>query len=169
MEPSFVDELLTQLTIDAGVSAHTCLETLSKIMLNVLQFPTVPKFRRLRPSNPVLARTVFAVPQAELLLAEFGFVEQTEAGETIFAIPEGVAGNTAVASAVAQYALSTAPEARPSNAPSIAGSPLAGAAPAPGADEVRRAALEAARARKAEEEKERARQRARLRRHGLRN
>jgi len=52
------------------------------------------------------------------------------------------------------------PEARPSNAPSIAGSPVTGAAPAPGADEVRRAALEAARARKAEEEKERARQRA---------
>ena len=153
---SFHDEIIEQFCVDVPHSqVHTCLETLSKIMLNVIENPSNPKFRRLRPVNATLARTVFAFPQAELLLTLFGFVESVEAGETVFVLPEGVTGAADVAKSIATKALKTAPAAA---GPAVA--PLVAPSANPAGEDARKAALEASRIRLIAEEKERQRQRA---------
>lgn len=151
---TLADELIEQLCADAGAEAsHACLETLSKLMVNTRKDPANVKFRRVRTGNAVLARTVFAYPQAELLLSAFGFVEEVGGdGEGAFVLAEGAAGDSGVLQAVVRAALRTAP-------PAAAPAPAPGAAPS-AADEARKAALEAARARHASEELERARVRA---------
>lgn len=148
---TFATELLDQLCVDAGPDAHACLETLSKLLVNTIREPANAKFRRVRPGNAILARTVFAFPQAELLLASFGFVETAAEGETVFVLPEGVVGDASLLRAVMKRTLESKPVGEVVDAP------------APAHDEGaagRHAALEASKARRAAEEKERVRQRA---------
>ena len=148
---TFATELLDQLCVDAGPAAHACLETLSKLLVNTIREPANAKFRRIRPGNAILARTVFAFPQAELLLASFGFVEMAPEGEAVFVLPDGVVGDATILRAVMKRTLETKPVGERMDAPA----PL----PDEGA-EGRRAALEASKVRRAAEEKERMRQRA---------
>lgn len=155
---SLSEELVQQLCIDAsacGVDAHTCLVNLEKIMKNAIANPGNAKFRRLRTTNPALIRTVLAVPQAELLLTSFGFLEQTDAdGETFLVLPDGVVGDAQVADIVARGAATT----KPADAPISTITPSAQVAPTAEAME-RAQMLAEAKARHAAEEKERLRQR----------
>ena len=55
------------------LDAQTGLETLEKIMLNVIANPEEEKYRRLKVNNPTIQTKVLAHPHAEEILTLFGF------------------------------------------------------------------------------------------------
>lgn len=66
---------------------QTGLETLEKIMLNVIANPDEEKYKRLKINNPTIQTKVLAHPRAEEILTLFGFSRSVnEGGEEILAM-----------------------------------------------------------------------------------
>jgi len=66
------------------LDAQTGLETLEKIMLNVIANPDEEKYRRLKINNPTIQTKVLAHPHSEEILILFGFSRAlNESGEEI--------------------------------------------------------------------------------------
>ena len=81
-----MDEALSKVSVSPGGS-H-CLQLFSKICLNIVVEPEELKFRRLKLSNPALAKGLWAVEGSKDLLRNLGFV--LEPGGEAFVLPQGI-------------------------------------------------------------------------------
>lgn len=105
MESSVITDLVTSFISESSqkdLDPQTGLETLEKIMLNVIANPDEEKYKRLKLNNPSIQTKVVAYPRAEEILTLFGFSRAiNESGEEILTMGNEI-GDEDVARIVGQ-------------------------------------------------------------------
>ena len=81
------EECLEQLSLNGIHDYTTCVETVSKMMGNVLANPSEPKFRKIRMGNPNFAAKVYSCKGAPALFRLAGFKDTLEEGFLV--LPDG--------------------------------------------------------------------------------
>lgn len=81
------DECLEQLSLNSMHDYSTCVETVTKMLGNVIAKPDEPKYRKIRTTNPAFAAKVYACKGASALFRLVGFNDRLE--EDFLILQEG--------------------------------------------------------------------------------